>query len=96
MVIDLAFDAIMSPSCATAAVSVTTAVNGQRPAAAPGLTIRQGDPVALSYSVRNKGQTLLGAIQLIDNAGTANPADGSSRQQLRRHVLTSSQCQPCR
>lgn len=73
--VDLAFDAIMPPSCATAAVSVTTTVNGQRPAAAPGLTIRQGNPVALSYSVRNTGQTLMGAIQLVDNAGTVNPAD---------------------
>jgi hypothetical protein len=73
--IDLAFDAIMPASCATSAVSVTTTVNGQRSVAAPGLTIRQGGPVALSYSVRNTGQTLLGAIQLVDNAGTANPAD---------------------
>jgi hypothetical protein len=73
--IDLAFDAMMPPSCATSAASVTTTVNGQRPAAAPGLTIRQGNPVALSYSVRNTGQTLLGTVQLVDDAGTANPAD---------------------
>jgi hypothetical protein len=71
----LAFDAMMPPSCATSAASVTTTVNGQRPATAPGLTIRQGNPVALSYSVRNTGQTLLGAIQLVDSAGTASPAD---------------------
>jgi hypothetical protein len=73
--IDLAFDAIMPQSCATTAVSVATTVNGQHPATAPGLMIRQGDPVALSYSVRNPGQTLLGTIQLVDNAGTANPTD---------------------
>jgi hypothetical protein len=73
--VELAFDAIMPPTCATAGVAVSTSVNGQRPVATPGLRIRQGDPVALSYSVRNLGQTLLGGIEVVDNASTADPTD---------------------
>jgi hypothetical protein len=73
--IDLAFDWLTPLSCAASGLSVITTVNGARPTKSPGLDIREGTAVQLSYTVQNTGLTIISAPSITDDSGTPSPTD---------------------
>ena len=73
--LDVSFDYLTPISCAVPSLGLVTTVNGTRPPAPPGIDIRQGNAVNLSYAVTNRGSTLIGTPTITDGFGTASPAD---------------------
>jgi hypothetical protein len=73
--IDLAFDWLTPLSCANAGLAVTTTVNGAPSPKLPGLDVRIGTAIQLSYSVQNTGRTRIKAPAVTDDLGTASAAD---------------------
>ncbi len=73
--LDLTFDSLTPLSCAVSSLTLVTTVNGKRPPTAPGIDIRQGNAVNLSYAVTNTGATLIGSPTITDDFGTATAAD---------------------